>query len=306
MLFYQCVIVSTFMEDPRAGLVLTMVVVSILLRLNGIILIHARKGRIDLIPALLLDLLSPIMCMSVISFRYSRNAERDLKHPVKGSFILMGTLLLSQILTGMIFIGLLYLLDLPIPAGRALGPESSMSSFTAAHVFFIISFYSAILLLSLKLLFPEVRFMSLFRGRELMSTSVFVLLLLPVLLMISHLLSFFFQGMGSTHAPRMLPEMEGPGDILMMILALAVLAPLVEELLFRGFLYRILRSRYSSLPSIIITSILFSAVHFSLAMVVPIFIMGVLMAWARERSGSMAPSLLLHSINNLVAVLLLI
>lgn len=304
MLFYQCVIVFAFMEDPRAGLILTMVVVSILLRLNGIILIHIRKGRNDLLPALLLDLLSPIMCMSIISFRYSGNAERDLKHPVKGSFILMGTLLLSQILTGMIFTGLLYLLDLPIPAGRALGPESSMSSFTAAHVFFIISFYSAVLLLSMKLLFPGVRFMSLFRGRDLMSTSAFVLLLLPVPLVISNLLSSFFRGMGFAHAPRIIPEMNGSGDALMMILALAVLAPLVEEILFRGFLYRVLRSRYSSLPSIIITSILFSAAHFSLATIVPIFIMGILMAWARERSGSIIPSLILHALNNLAAVVL--
>jgi membrane protease YdiL (CAAX protease family) len=87
--------------------------------------------------------------------------------------------------------------------------------------------------------------------------------------------------------------------------AIVIIAPFIEEMLFRGYLFDQIRTRANPLAAILSTALLFALVHFSIATLIPIFIMGVIMGVLRERTGSILPSMLFHSLNNLFALVIL-
>ncbi|HEU4582090.1 MAG TPA: CPBP family intramembrane glutamic endopeptidase [Polyangiaceae bacterium] len=74
-------------------------------------------------------------------------------------------------------------------------------------------------------------------------------------------------------------------------------APPVEELLFRGLLYRSLRSSTGVLPSLLLSSLVFAVVH-PQAAAVPVFGLGVCAALALERSRSLLAAVLVHALYN--------
>ena len=76
-----------------------------------------------------------------------------------------------------------------------------------------------------------------------------------------------------------------------------LLAPLAEELLFRGALFSWLRGHLSVWPTVLVTALAFAAIH-SLAMImVPLaFVVGIAAGYARERAGSVTPLIIAHLI----------
>jgi membrane protease YdiL (CAAX protease family) len=74
-------------------------------------------------------------------------------------------------------------------------------------------------------------------------------------------------------------------------------APPVEELLFRGLLYRSLRSSTGILPSLLLSSLVFAVGH-PQAATVPVFCLGVCAALALERSRSLLAAILVHALYN--------
>jgi uncharacterized protein len=82
---------------------------------------------------------------------------------------------------------------------------------------------------------------------------------------------------------------------------IVVVAPLFEEVFFRGFLYRILRGRLGLWPALVIGGSLFGAVHvtsggpLAVALIAPL---GFLLCLIYERSGSLYPCIALHALNN--------
>jgi membrane protease YdiL (CAAX protease family) len=85
----------------------------------------------------------------------------------------------------------------------------------------------------------------------------------------------------------------------------AVLAPIQEELLFRGFLYRGLEPGIGPWPTIVLTSAVWAVVHmqYNWFYLGEIFLLGIVFAWLRQRSGSTILTMLLHGGLNLLAVL---
>jgi membrane protease YdiL (CAAX protease family) len=85
----------------------------------------------------------------------------------------------------------------------------------------------------------------------------------------------------------------------------AVLAPVQEELLFRGFLYRGLSPSLGPWPTIVLTSAVWSVVHlqYDWFYVGEIFLLGVVFGWLRMRSNSTTLTMLLHGAMNGVAAL---
>ena len=72
------------------------------------------------------------------------------------------------------------------------------------------------------------------------------------------------------------------------------LGPFVEELIFRGALFRPLRQKYGPATVIIGTAVLFAAVHLDLQRYLPLLLMGLLLGYVRWASGSLLPPLVLH------------
>jgi membrane protease YdiL (CAAX protease family) len=85
--------------------------------------------------------------------------------------------------------------------------------------------------------------------------------------------------------------------ILIIILAVAV-APVAEELVFRFFLYGVLRRYFGIAIALLVNSLLFAAVHQHLPSFGPLFVLGVCFTLAYEWSGSILVSMTMHSFFN--------
>lgn len=88
-------------------------------------------------------------------------------------------------------------------------------------------------------------------------------------------------------------------------LALVAAAPIAEEILFRGFLYRGLSaSRLGAAGATVIASILWALLHaeqYDILDIAWIFLFGLLLGWARHCSGSLYPCLGMHALANSIA-----
>jgi CAAX protease family protein len=81
-----------------------------------------------------------------------------------------------------------------------------------------------------------------------------------------------------------------------------IIGPVSEEILTRGFLQRgWVRPQYGALPGIAAISTLWAALHFPYGWILcaDIFVMGLLLGWARWRSGSTVTAILMHALYNL-------
>ena len=78
----------------------------------------------------------------------------------------------------------------------------------------------------------------------------------------------------------------------------AVVAPLVEEIFFRGFLFQGFRARYGWVPSMLLSSAIFAAAHLEPVVLIPTFILGGLLAYMYQRSNSLWPGIILHFLVN--------
>ena len=81
-----------------------------------------------------------------------------------------------------------------------------------------------------------------------------------------------------------------------------IVAPLLEELLFRGLVQRAAVDRWGRWRGIALTACLFGAMHISEpAAVPPLLVLGLATGWLREASGSVWPAVCLHVVNNALA-----
>jgi membrane protease YdiL (CAAX protease family) len=97
------------------------------------------------------------------------------------------------------------------------------------------------------------------------------------------------------------------GMLPMLWLTTVVLAPVTEELLFRGFLHRGWAASWLGVSgTIVLTSVLWAALHqqYNWLGILCIFLMGLIFGWVRQRSGSTTLTIVLHAVNNLVATVL--
>ncbi len=97
---------------------------------------------------------------------------------------------------------------------------------------------------------------------------------------------------------QVIDVLRGPTQIVLVLLLLAVLAPLVEELLFRGLVYGWVAGRWGTIAAWIVSSLAFAAAHWEPAHVVLVLPLGLLFGWLRRRTDSLLPSLFAHIVNN--------
>jgi len=94
-----------------------------------------------------------------------------------------------------------------------------------------------------------------------------------------------------------------PAVLIPTLLILALLAPVVEELVFRGLLYGWVAGRSGPLPAFLVSSLVFAAAHAEPAHIVLVLPLGFWFGWLRWRTNSLLPSLVAHVINNGLAVI---
>jgi hypothetical protein len=93
--------------------------------------------------------------------------------------------------------------------------------------------------------------------------------------------------------------------VLIGIVSAGIISPVYEEIFYRGFVYRWLRTRTGAGWSIVISSLIFTAAHYPTFNAMPVnFISGVVFAWTYERTGSVIPAMIIHGVFNTIAVIL--
>ncbi len=91
----------------------------------------------------------------------------------------------------------------------------------------------------------------------------------------------------------------------LIILITIIVAPLVEELLFRGFLQKVLEESWEDITkAILVTSLFFALVHLNPYWIVQIYLLGMLLGYLSWRTNSIIPGIILHGLNNGFAVAL--
>lgn len=95
-----------------------------------------------------------------------------------------------------------------------------------------------------------------------------------------------------------------PGLLAVLLLAVAVIAPVAEELFFRGLLYGWLRSRLTVLPATVIAALLFAGAHGQVSLLLPLALLGAGLCLLYERWRSLWVSAAAHAAINLSALLL--
>lgn len=91
------------------------------------------------------------------------------------------------------------------------------------------------------------------------------------------------------------------------IVAVAILAPIVEEVVFRGAILRLLLECFSGKKAwiaIAISAVAFGLFHGNLAQAVNASFLGLILGWLYYRTQSIIPSMVLHMVNNVAAVIM--
>jgi len=92
------------------------------------------------------------------------------------------------------------------------------------------------------------------------------------------------------------------GIVLFAIVAV-VMAPLCEEIFFRGFVFKGFATSWGWVTGAVVSGALFSLAHLQLTLFLPLFTLGFGLAWVYQRTGSLWTSVALHATFNGVAVL---
>ena len=97
---------------------------------------------------------------------------------------------------------------------------------------------------------------------------------------------------------------KGFGAIPIQILLIVVAAPVTEEICFRGMLFGGMREKLPRIVAALLCGLIFGALHAitGITAVPPLIVFGFLLALLYERTGSILPGMILHMLNNIVAL----
>jgi uncharacterized protein len=98
---------------------------------------------------------------------------------------------------------------------------------------------------------------------------------------------------------------ESFGTLPLQILLIVIAAPISEEICFRGLVFGGLRTRLPGIAAALISGLIFGLLHAltGLSAVPPLMAFGVILALLYEKTGSIVPGIVLHMLNNSVALI---
>ena len=135
-----------------------------------------------------------------------------------------------------------------------------------------------------------------------LKSSLFYLGFIPILVVLTHISIIFCKGMGIVPEPHplveILKEEKSIWFISYLVIIAVFIAPIFEEIIFRGLIYQGLKKHMGVLKAVLVSSIIFSLLHFSIAQFLPILGLGVLLCFIFEHTGSLIPAIAIHMLNN--------
>jgi len=141
----------------------------------------------------------------------------------------------------------------------------------------------------------------------LLKSLLYFLLVMPLVLAISILWNLLLSGLHSLGIPvnrepqelvDIIASNASPAFFLIFFFLAVVLAPIAEELVFRGGIYRFLKSRCPRIAALLISALLFALLHGNLVSFGPLLFLGVALAVAYETTGDIRTPIFLHALFN--------
>ena len=144
----------------------------------------------------------------------------------------------------------------------------------------------------------------LLKINRIIKSTVSFILFIPLLFLVSFLIQYILpeyeQQKIVLNFKRTLLEDKG------ILLDVLVIAPIVEEIIFRGYIYRLLKSKIPIVFSMIISSTLFAIIHFNVLSYILLFVLSVFLTYTYERNGSIVCPIIIHSLFNLIMCIFII
>jgi membrane protease YdiL (CAAX protease family) len=133
--------------------------------------------------------------------------------------------------------------------------------------------------------------------------ALVALLLLPVGLAVNYLyFSFLTEGLGLPES-HFLDRLRGRGiSELTLIFSFCVFPAVTEEIAFRGLVQHWLQTALHPVRALVFASFLFTVLHFSILSFPYLFGVGMLLGWAKWKTNSLYPSILIHFLHNYVVI----
>ena len=94
-------------------------------------------------------------------------------------------------------------------------------------------------------------------------------------------------------------------NVAITLLSTGILGPIIEELIFRGIIYNELKSKYSNMKSILITTIFFAIIHINIIQILYALIIGFILIFVYEKYNNIKAPIILHMASNITTTLFL-
>ena len=127
-------------------------------------------------------------------------------------------------------------------------------------------------------------------------------LMLVIFSFVSLLANVHFAPENEQEAVKFFRENKSLQSRLLLGFMAVVVAPIAEEMVFRGLLYRVFRGYFGKMSAMFFTSVLFAAIHGNVAMLLPLTILAMGFAAALESTGSLFVSIVMHSTFNAISL----
>ena len=112
------------------------------------------------------------------------------------------------------------------------------------------------------------------------------------------------QQTASTPVFRLLRDFRAPADVALLVVLVAFVVPVGEEIFFRGLAYGAFRRALGRHTAVLASAAFFAAAHVQPVEFLPILILGMVLAYLYEYTGSLVPGMIAHAVNNLAALVL--
>ena len=125
------------------------------------------------------------------------------------------------------------------------------------------------------------------------------LMIMPLVLLTGWVMNEIFGDQGGSNP---LLELVLSSDelipLLFLLITTVVLAPVFEELVFRGVLLPVLVSKVGKISGVLLSALIFALAHLSVGELPPLFVLGIGLGLMRLSSGRLFPCALMHSLWN--------
>jgi membrane protease YdiL (CAAX protease family) len=146
-------------------------------------------------------------------------------------------------------------------------------------------------------------------GRSLLLGIALLISALPMVFVVDYIASILLKVNSTTDTQEVIRIFENSATVAQrvpIILLAVVIAPVAEELAFRGYLYGVMKRYIGAVPALVLSGILFALIHLNLPSFFPLLVLASVFALAYELTGSLLVPMTMHALFNALSLILVL